>query len=103
MYTYADAILNFEESILKGKCPSWEALYSLLDRDEWLPPEIDDAVRKMVPDDLDPNIRRLQLKYRNAVPLLIDLKTGLEGPFGTSMGPSDPEMVFKLFNLKRPE
>ena len=74
---------------------------SLRDRDEWLPAEIEDAVRKMVPDDLDPNIRRLRLNYRSAVPLLIDLKTGLEGPLGISTGPIDIDMTRRLLGLKR--
>lgn len=78
MYSYSEAVLNFEESVLRGECPSWDALYTLRDHKELLPPEIAAKVYEIVPGDPNPKVDPPPLNYRNAVRLLMELKRFLE-------------------------
>jgi hypothetical protein len=71
---------EFERAIKAGDQPSWDVLYYFKHCDDRMPIDLAEAVYNLAPSAFDFAGDPAPITYRNAVRILWELKTFLEGP-----------------------
>jgi hypothetical protein len=67
-----------------GELPSWDTLYYFKECDDLMPIQVAEAVYNLAPSAFDLSGDPAPISYRNAVRILWELKTSIDGPLNDS-------------------